>query len=64
MYRAVKTFCGIVNMTRGEVRELPEEHAKELLKAGYIVDLTEKQKKAAEVKAASKTTTSKKRATK
>ena len=57
MYKAMVTFCGIVNMTRGEVRELSDEVAKPLLNCGYIKDLEEKQKKAAEVKEATKTTT-------
>lgn len=59
MYKAMKSFAGIVNMTRGEVRELPEEVAKPLLNCGYIVDLEEKQKKAAETKAATKRSTKK-----
>ena len=35
-YKATVGFCGIVSMYQGEVRELPEEIAAELLACGYI----------------------------
>ena len=46
-YRALRSFSGIVTMVKGEVREINnEEVVKDLLRAGYIVDLSEKQKAA------------------
>lgn len=46
-YRALRSFSGIVTMVKGEVREIDnEEVVKDLLRAGYIVDLSEKQKAA------------------
>lgn len=50
MYKATKSFFGIVSMVRGEVRDLEPEIAKDLLKAGYVIDLGAKQKKAEEIK--------------
>lgn len=47
-------------MTRGEVRDIPDSEAENLVKVGYVQDLEEKQKKAAEVKATAKTTRGKK----
>ena len=52
-YRALKTFAGVVTMVKGEVREIKDDTiAKDLLKAGYIVDLSEKQKAAKSSKSA------------
>jgi hypothetical protein len=46
-YRALKTFAGVVTMVKGEVREIKDDKAaKDLLRAGYIVDLSEKQRAA------------------
>ena len=46
-YRALKSFSGLVSMVKGEVRELEDEGiVKDLLKSGYIEDLSEKQKAA------------------
>ena len=46
-YRATKSFSGLVSMVKGEVRELEDEGiVKDLLKSGYIEDLSEKQKAA------------------
>lgn len=46
-YRALKSFSGLVSMVKGEVRELKDEEiVKDLLKSGYIEDLSEKQKAA------------------
>lgn len=50
MYKATKSFVGVVSMVRGEVRDLEPEIAKDLIKAGYVVDLGAKQKKAEEIK--------------
>lgn len=46
-YRATKSFSGLVFMVKGEVRELEDEKiVKDLIKSGYIEDLSEKQKAA------------------
>lgn len=46
-YRATKSFSGLVSMVKGEVRELEDEKiVKDLLKSGYIEDLSEKQRAA------------------
>lgn len=48
MYKALKSFCGIVTMHRGETRELTDKTViNDLTKAGYIekVQPAEKQKK-------------------
>lgn len=36
IYRALTDFAGAVTMTQGEVREIAEAAADELLRAGYI----------------------------
>lgn len=37
MYKALKSFSGLVNMTKNEIKEIKDEAiAKDLLKAGYI----------------------------
>lgn len=55
-YRALRSFSGIVTMVKGEVREIDnEEVVKDLLRAGYIVDLSEKQKAAAKSSKPAKT---------
>lgn len=55
-YRALRSFSGIVTMVKGEVREIDnEEVVKDLLRAGYIVDLSEKQKAAAKSSKPTKT---------
>lgn len=52
-YRALKTFTGNIAMVKGEVREIKDEDlAKRLIKAGFIVDLSEKQKAAKSSKSA------------
>lgn len=44
-YRALKSFTGTLSMVKGEVREIEDANTvKDLLRAGYIVDLSEKQK--------------------
>ena len=36
-YEAIESFSGIISMSKGEVREIPNEDlAKELMKAGFI----------------------------
>lgn len=46
-YRATKSFSGLVSMVKGEVRELEDEKiVNDLIKSGYIEDLSEKQKAA------------------
>ena len=53
--KALKSFTGRVRMIKGEVREVEDEAiAKDLVSCGYAIDLEEKQKEAAEVKATSK----------
>lgn len=40
MYRALKSFSGVVSMVKGECREIENKEAvADLLKAGYIVDM-------------------------
>lgn len=37
LYKSNKSFCGLVNMRRGEIKELTDEAiVKDLLRAGYI----------------------------
>lgn len=44
-YKALKSFAGLVSMKRGEERDIKDEAlVKDLLRAGYIVDLSDKQK--------------------
>ena len=44
-YRATKSFSGALSMVKGEVREIEDgEIVKDLLRAGYIEDLSAKQK--------------------
>lgn len=53
MYKALISFCGKVNMTMGEVGEIPDKTlADDLLRAGYIVPV--KDEKPAEAKAEEK----------
>lgn len=48
-YRANITFSGKITMIKGEVRELADsEVVADLLKCGYITDLSEKKKARAE----------------
>lgn len=35
-YRALKTFAGLVTMTKGKEAEVSDEYAADLLRAGYI----------------------------
>ena len=37
LYKSLKSFCGLVNMKKGETKELTDEAiVKDLLRAGYI----------------------------
>ena len=47
MYRAIKGFSGLITMRKDEVREIKDKAiVKDLLKAGYIVEVKpEKSKK-------------------
>lgn len=45
-YKATLTFGGAVSMAAGEVREIDEKEAKELLRAGYIEEVKPATKKA------------------
>lgn len=45
MYKALKSFSGLVNMTKNEIKEIKDEViAKDLLKAGYIEKVKEESK--------------------
>ena len=42
MYKALKSFCGIVTMYKGEIKEIKDkEIVNDLLKAGYIEKVTQ-----------------------
>lgn len=64
LYQATVSFSGIISMARGEVREITDQAlAKDLLQAGYIIELkADEQPNKAEEKP--KKTTAKKPATK
>lgn len=52
-YKALTTFSGKITMVKGEVREIADEKiAKDLIRAGYVVDLSERQKAQAHTKSA------------
>ena len=44
-YRALRTFCGAVNMATDEEKELDLSVAKPLLDAGYIEEVDKKKAK-------------------
>lgn len=45
MYKATTSFSGIVNMKKGDVKEINnEEVAKDLLRAGYVIELADESK--------------------
>ena len=64
LYKATVSFSGVISMSRGEVREISDQTlVKDLLQAGYILELkADEQPKEAEEKP--KKTTTKKPATK
>lgn len=40
MYKATKSFSGLINMKKGDEREIrDEEIAKDLIRAGYVIAL-------------------------
>ena len=42
MYKATISFSGIISMAMDEIREIPDEEiANDLLRAGYIVKVTD-----------------------
>ncbi len=44
-YKAVVSLCGKISMAYGEIKEIKDkEIAKDLLKAGYIVEVPEEKK--------------------
>lgn len=40
MYKATKSFSGLINMKKGDEREIKDEEiAKDLIRAGYVIAL-------------------------
>lgn len=51
MYKALKSFSGLVSMVAGEIRDISDPIVvKDLVKAGYIVEVKPAKAKAEEVK--------------
>ena len=49
MYKALTSFCGIVSMRAGEVKDIADTNiAKDLIKAGYIEEIKPAEKVKAE----------------
>ena len=45
MYKATKSFSGIISMKKGDVREIKDEEvAKDLIRAGYVIELADESK--------------------
>lgn len=62
-YKALTTFSGKIAMVKGEVREIADEKiAKDLIRAGYVVDLSERQKAQAQTQTKSAKTSKKSKA--
>ncbi len=62
MYKANKSFSGVINMKKGEVKEIADKAlADELVKIGYVENL---EKEVKESKPAAKRTTKKKETSK
>jgi hypothetical protein len=56
-YKALRSFSGIISMKKGDVRDIKDsEVAKDLLRAGYVMELEESKP----VKTSSKKATAKK----
>ena len=36
LYKAIKSFVGVVNAKKGDVKEISNDIAKDLLRAGYV----------------------------
>lgn len=50
-YKATKSFTGIISMKKGDVRDITDEAlAKDLLNAGYVMELEESKPKASSKK--------------
>ena len=46
MYKAIKSFSGLISMSKGEVREIKDkEIVKDLLQANYIEEIKKEAKK-------------------
>lgn len=55
LYRALVSFSGVVSMTMGEIGEISDPSiVKDLLKAGYIVEVPQEDQKVVKKKAAKK----------
>lgn len=62
MYKALVSFCGAVNMTKGDVTEIADKSiADNLLKAGFIEKVEPATNKKTAAKATNKKTTTKKK---
>ncbi len=45
MYKATKSFSGLINMKKGDVKEIKDEEvAKDLIRAGYVMELVDESK--------------------
>lgn len=45
MYKATKSFSGIISMKKGDVREIKDDEvAKDLIRAGYVMELADESK--------------------
>jgi hypothetical protein len=45
MYKATKSFSGIISMKKGDVREIKDDEiAKDLIRAGYVTELADESK--------------------
>ena len=45
MYKATKSFSGIISMKKGDVREIKDDEvAKDLIRAGYVIELADESK--------------------
>lgn len=50
MYKATKSFSGIISMKKGDVREIKDDEvAKDLIRAGYVMELADESKPKATV---------------
>ena len=57
-YKATKSFSGVISMKKGDVRDITnEEVAKDLLRAGYVIELADESKP--EIKPVKKATSKK-----
>lgn len=57
LYKAIKSFGGIITMTVGDTKEIADVNiAQDLLKAGYIAEMKPAEKGKTETKTTAKTT--------